>query len=78
MRPGRRDDQRPHRFAVGRLTKMHRHAPGAAAAIHKAYRDIVGGKALGNEAGDPPRRLFGDFEGRNEARRLLGFCCITY
>ena len=47
-----------HRGFVGRRGKMDGDAPLALPVIHKADGNLVGGETLGEQVGDPPRRLF--------------------
>ncbi len=58
---GRRG-QRAYYFFIGCGTKIHRHPPAAGADIHKGHGNVVGRKSLGDQIGDPVRRLFIGFE----------------
>ena len=77
QRPGRRGpggarDQRAHRLAVGRRAKIDRDLPAPAAGVEQAHGDIVGGKAFGEEIGQPARRLFIGFQAGNRGRERVG------
>jgi hypothetical protein len=58
-------DQRPQHFLVGRDLEIDRHAPDARPGFHNADRDLVLRKTLGDQIGDPARRLFTAFEHRD-------------
>jgi hypothetical protein len=65
---GGRGDKRPHRVLVGRGAEMNRYLPACIARIPQIHRDFLGGETLGDEIGDPVRRLSARFQSRDRAR----------